>query len=251
MASPTPVEPSSQPAPLPNGISTPPPVAGNAANSPVAHTGSSNTLENSSPLQNSAPAISTTDNGSGRRPRDARLLHLVLASLGVTAYQERVPLQLLDFAYRYTAGTLGDALHLSAEGFGSAPGNRGANEGSVNLAALRLAIASRLNYQFHSALPKEFMLELAQEKNRVALPRVEREFGVRLPPERFCLTGTGWALKEEWESDGDDEADGNAAGDAQGDQKMVDAGGEEQSGDLGAMVFEDMMEDEDKEMTDE
>jgi transcription initiation factor TFIID subunit 9B len=33
------------------------------------------------------------------------------------------------------------------------------------------------------------------------LPRVEREFGVRLPPERYCFTGTGWDLKESWEEE--------------------------------------------------
>ena len=119
-----------------------------------------------------------------------------------------MPLQLLDFAYRYTAGVLGDALHLSAEGYGGGekPGSsRGTGEagGSVSLAALRLAVASRLNYQFQAALPKEFMLELAQERNRIALPRVEREFGLRLPPEKYCLTGTGWGLKDSWESEGE------------------------------------------------
>ena len=41
-----------------------------------------------------------------KRPRDARLIHLVLANFGVNAYQERIPLQLMDFAYRYTSSTL-------------------------------------------------------------------------------------------------------------------------------------------------
>lgn len=45
-------------------------------------------------------ADSTTDNGQSRRPRDARVVHLILASMGVHAYHERVPLQIMDFAYR-------------------------------------------------------------------------------------------------------------------------------------------------------
>ena len=70
----------------------------------------------------------------------------------------------MDFAYRYTAGVLGDALHLSAEGYGSTAsgsGNSGAaarSEGSVNLGALRLAVASRLEYQFKGTMPKDFSL---------------------------------------------------------------------------------------------
>ena len=145
-------------------------------------------------------------------------------------------MQLLDFAYRYTAGVLGDALHLSAEGYGGGEksgGSRGTGEasGSVSLAALRLAVASRLNYQFQAALPKEFMLELAQERNRIALPRVEKEFGLRLPPEKYCLTGTGWGLKDSWESEGemdeDEDEDQDQDEDQEGEKEegdMVDAG---------------------------
>lgn len=77
--------------------------------------------------------------------------------------------------------------------------------GNVSLNAVRLSIASRLKYQFNQSLPKEFLMELAAERNRVALPAVGREWGLRLPPERFCLTGVGWGVREEWESEGDDE----------------------------------------------
>ena len=54
----------------------------------------------------SFPTNSSIDNGQSKRPRDARLIHLILANYGVNAYQERVPLQLMDFAYRYTSSTL-------------------------------------------------------------------------------------------------------------------------------------------------
>ncbi|EKG18506.1 Transcription factor TAFII-31 [Macrophomina phaseolina MS6] len=164
---------------------------------------------------------------------------MVLAHLGVTAYQERVPLQLMDFAYRYTAGVLSDAVAISAEttaaagGKGSAPGNpqgarggaggAGGDENNVSLAAIRSAIASRLNYQFNPVLPKEFLMELAQEKNRVSLPRPEREYGVRLPPERYCFTGAGWSLKEEWESEVEDDGEG-------GDDKDALNGGDRMEG---------------------
>jgi transcription initiation factor TFIID subunit 9B len=117
-----------------------------------------------------------------------------------------VPLQLLDFAYRYTSSTLQDALHLSNADYGPTKATQ-TDGSSISLAALRLSIASRLNYQFNPSLPKEFLLELAAERNRVALPTVGREWGVRLPPERYCLKGVGWGLKEEWESEGSAEGD--------------------------------------------
>lgn len=46
-------------------------------------------------------------------------------------------------------------------------------------------------------------MEQAAERNRIQLPKVERSYGVQLPPEKYCLTGVGWGLKDEWESDED------------------------------------------------
>ncbi|KAJ5961327.1 Histone-fold [Penicillium vulpinum] len=176
------------------------------------------------------PGISTQDSGKTRRPRDVRLVHMLLASLGVTSYQDRVPLQLLDFAYRYTANVLQDSVHLATEGYAAAtdgtPGAKASGEvNSVSLPALRLAIASRLHFQFQTGLPKEFLMEVASERNRIALPGVSRGFdpaagangavpaanqsvvigGMRLPPERFCLTGMGWNMKDEWDSEGEED----------------------------------------------
>ncbi|PLB48297.1 TFIID-31kDa-domain-containing protein, partial [Aspergillus steynii IBT 23096] len=166
------------------------------------------------------PSTSLKDSGKSRRPRDVRLIHMVLASLGVTSYQERVPLQLLDFAYRYTSSVFHDAVHLATEGYvgavdasGAGAAAKGADVNGVSLPALRLSIASRLHYQFQTGLPKEFLLDVAAERNRVTLPGATRGFdagqqankpaanqsvlmgGMRLPPERFCLTGTGWNMK--------------------------------------------------------
>ncbi|KAL9596678.1 MAG: hypothetical protein Q9219_005637 [cf. Caloplaca sp. 3 TL-2023] len=146
-----------------------------------------------------------TENGFARRPRDSRLLHMILANLGVTAYQERVPLQLMDFAYRYTSSALQDALHLTCEGYGAqtsgAVKTTSSNDMSaVTLSSLRLSIASRTHYQFSPTLPKDFYHDIAQERNQVQLPAVGRDWGVRLPPEQYCLTGVGWKMKDEWAS---------------------------------------------------
>lgn len=238
-----------------NGTSTPPSQPANSTTAPntsaaMAHitppTSQPNTAlptQETSTDENPAlpgggigPPTSLTDSGLSKRPRDARTLHVLMASLGVHAYQERVPLQLMDFAYRYTAGVLGDAVQLSANGYGAAPvGGRGggggqAGEPAVTMAALRLAIASRQNYQFQHALPKEWWLDLAQERNRVQLPAVERGFGLRLPPEKYCLTGVGWNLKDEWESDEEIDLEAVAEGAAQtmnglADERMEDAEG--------------------------
>ena len=136
--------------------------------------------------------------------------------MGVHAYTERVPLQLLDFAYRYTSSILSDAISYEpplpttsgskkraaggAAATGGAGGEGDSGEG-VSLAALRTAVGARAAGTFQATLGKEFMSEVAQERNRIALPRVEREFGIRLPPERYCFTGVGWGVKGAWEDE--------------------------------------------------
>ena len=192
----------------------------------------------------SQPLTSAIDPGRDRRPRDHRLIHLLLASHGIAAYQERVPLQLMDFAYRYTSSVLSDAVHVQAEGYDNAAAaaaaaasssvndnsqrgrgrggggagrpqgaGAGAEEGDVSLTALRMAIASRMSYQFQGSLPKEFLKGLAEERNRVGLGVGLRDNGmviggVKLPSEKYCLTGVGWGLKEEWDSEGEEEVGG-------------------------------------------
>ena len=57
-------------------------------------------------------------------------------------------------------------------------------------------------------MSKEFLLETAQARNKVSLPRVlQHEWGVRLPSERFVLTGLSWGLTAQDEKEDDDDAD--------------------------------------------
>ncbi|KAL9115835.1 MAG: hypothetical protein Q9227_000203 [Pyrenula ochraceoflavens] len=187
------------------------------------------------------PSTSLSDPGLSKRPRDARLIHLLLSSLGITSYQERVPLQLLDFAYRYTSSILSDALHLKLEGYdevsatdakGKKKGGGGGEEGEISLGVLRTAISSRVaagGVNGGTGLPREYLMEMAEKRNKVALPvpgaqkSGEKDegivmAGVRLPSEKYCLSGVGWGMKEEWSSEGEEEND-------EGGDPRVDEGG--------------------------
>lgn len=252
MASPRPA--ANATAPAPSGPSTqpltPPADAAPAPSNPPPQTSQPTTSANEagptpaveSPSQ--FPATSLQDNGKSRRPRDARLIHMLLASMGVTAYQERVPLQLLDFAYRYTSSTLQDSVYLVTEGYpgeaapgkggegGGGGGGKGSQDTNISLSSLRMSISSRLHYQFQHGLPKEFLMDIAADRNRILLPGVSRGggdapaganassnagqstmmAGMSLPPERFCLTGVGWGLKDEWESEGEEEMEVDSTG---------------------------------------
>ncbi|OTA02917.1 hypothetical protein A9Z42_0033290 [Trichoderma parareesei] len=196
--------------------SQPPPAAGSSSQPPA-----------QSPTHQQQPSVAP-------KPRDARLVELLLTSQGVTAYEQRVPLLLLDFAYRHTSSVLSDALHLSGDPYisqaGSKPSASGAGatappsgDASVSANAVKVAIAARLGYQFRGGssgggISKEYMQELARERNKVALPKiVPNEWGVRLPSERFVLSGTSWGLKDMWDEEDMDDDDESSASQQGGD----------------------------------
>jgi transcription initiation factor TFIID subunit 9B len=118
------------------------------------------------------------------KPHDTRLLHLLLTSLQVPSYHPKVPIQLLDFAYRYTQSILLDAQSYAdhVHGQGSA----------IGVDDVRLAVSSKVTHSFRGPPPKEFLLEVAAERNRRALPAVREGVEIRLPPERWCLNAPNW-----------------------------------------------------------
>jgi transcription initiation factor TFIID subunit 9B len=183
----------------------------------------------------------TDDDTPSRRPRDARLIHALLASQGVTSYQERVPLMLIDFAYRYTRSVLADAQLLDREGYTPETRGRGnKDDDNVSGTSLRLAVASRATAQLQPGLAKQDLLEMGQETNRIGLPRVERDFGLRLPDERFLWTGNGFSLQEEWMEE--EEVDDEEGEVEKPDELMLDQPDEEDDG--GMVLDEDVEEDE-------
>ena len=133
---------------------------------------------------NATGTTSDIPNDSALKPRDARLLHLLLTSAGVPAYAPKVPIQLLDFAYRYTHSVLLDAQAYADHAHG---------QGSViGVDDVRLAVSTRVGHSFRGPPPKEFLLEVAAERNRRPLPAVREGVEIRLPPERWCLIAPNW-----------------------------------------------------------
>ena len=235
------------------------------ANGSPAAAASASALPSNNPI---LPATSATDSGTGPRPRDARTIHLILSQMGVSAYQERVPLQLLDFAYRYTAAILSDAQHLAAEGYNQTSGSgsgggKGSSNEDISLNAVRMAAAARQVNQFTGGKEsKEQLLERATETNKTRLPPVAQQgpkFGIRLPHERFLLTGRSWDLNAQWElEDADDEDEDGPdstlrqpalANGEQDDEEMGEDDAAEGGDDGFEQVFgEDQEEEEDSKM---
>ncbi|TRX91391.1 hypothetical protein FHL15_007615 [Xylaria flabelliformis] len=261
------VPPSSQPGPSSQPQSQPTQNTVSSGTTTVPNTQPTNTTPGPSQPPAGAPASPTAATAE-TRPRDARTLELLLTSQGVTSFDTRVPLLLLDFAYRHTSSILNDALHLSGDPYtthaGAKPsGSSGAiptappgGDATVSTNAVHIAIASRQAYQFRGGsggggvgggvggggTSKEWLQELARERNKVALPRIlANEWGVRLPNERFVLSGQGWGLQDQWGvegSDSDEEDDGSDAMEGLEGQKDKDEKNDE--GGLDEFLGDDM-----------
>ncbi|SOV09851.1 related to TAF9 - TFIID and SAGA subunit [Ustilago sp. UG-2017a] len=132
---------------------------------------------------------STSDTGlRGPIPRDARLIALILSSMGLSDVEPSVLLQLLEFAHRYTHDVLCDALVYSDHA------NSRQASSSLSLDDINLAIQSRVNYSFTQPPEKDMLLGLASAVNSIPLPPISDRHGVRLPPQNQCLTNVNFRV---------------------------------------------------------
>eukprot|EP00057_Strongylocentrotus_purpuratus_P010982 XP_011665456.1 PREDICTED: transcription initiation factor TFIID subunit 9 [Strongylocentrotus purpuratus] len=119
------------------------------------------------------------------QPRDAEIMTAILKDMGVTDYEPRVINQMLEFAYRYVTDVLDDA-----QVYGGHAGRR-----DVDVEDIKLAIQTRLDHSFTTPPPREFLMEIAKQKNSSPLPAIKPHNGPRLPPDRYCLSACNYRLK--------------------------------------------------------
>ncbi|CAG8568397.1 13118_t:CDS:2 [Acaulospora colombiana] len=120
-------------------------------------------------------------------PRDSKVMELILRSAGVEDFEPKVIQQLLEFAHRYTVDVIQDALAYAE--------HTGKNE--IDIDDVKLAIQGRINHSFTAPPRQEFLVQLAKEQNKEPLPPVPLKYGLRLPPEKHCLTALNFQLVPE------------------------------------------------------
>ncbi|XP_075429035.1 transcription initiation factor TFIID subunit 9B isoform X1 [Ascaphus truei] len=129
----------------------------------------------------SAPARSTRALATGKEGVMAQ----ILKDMGITEYEPRVINQMLEFTYRYVTTILEDAKIYSSH----------AKKNNIDADDVRLAIQCRTDQSFTSPPPRDFLLDIARQKNQTPLPLIKPYSGPRLPPDRYCLTAQNYRLK--------------------------------------------------------
>jgi len=119
-------------------------------------------------------------------PQSARAIALLLAATpSVMDAPPRVLQMLMEFAHRYTAQVLSDAL-IFAEHAG--------RPGRLTTDDVTLAIQGKVGFEFGGRVPKEYILSLAAATNEEPLPPVQEAFGIRLPPPEQCFVAPDFEL---------------------------------------------------------
>ncbi|KAK5858159.1 hypothetical protein PBY51_002323 [Eleginops maclovinus] len=118
-------------------------------------------------------------------PKDAQVMIQILKDMGITEYEPRVINQMLEFTYRYVTTIIEDAKIYATH----------AKKSTVDADDIKLAIQCRMDQSFTSPPPRDFLLEVARQKNQTPLPLIKPYTGPRLPPDRYCLTAPNYRLK--------------------------------------------------------
>ncbi|KAG0469907.1 hypothetical protein HPP92_015991 [Vanilla planifolia] len=120
-------------------------------------------------------------------PRDARVVRELLKSMGIAEgeYEPRVIHQFLELTYRYVVDVLSDA-QVYAEHAGKT---------AIDPDDVRLAIQYKVNFSFSQPPPREVLLELARNRNKMPLPKTIAPPGsIPLPPDKDTLLSPNYQL---------------------------------------------------------
>ncbi|VVC95844.1 transcription initiation factor TFIID subunit 9 [Leptidea sinapis] len=118
-------------------------------------------------------------------PKDAQVIMSIMKEIGITDYEPRVVNQLLEFTYKYVTSVLDDARMYANHG----------KKKTIDVDDVKMAVQVQLDSSFTNPPPREVLLEIARAKNVNPLPLIKPHCGLRLPPDRYCLSACNYRLK--------------------------------------------------------
>lgn len=118
-------------------------------------------------------------------PKDAQVIISILKEIGIQDYEPRVVNQLLEFTYRYVTCILDDAKVYANH----------AKKKVIDAKDVKLASQMMLDKAFTNPPARDVLFEVAKAKNSTPLPLVKINCGLRLPPDRYCLSACNYKLR--------------------------------------------------------
>ncbi|XP_030374015.1 transcription initiation factor TFIID subunit 9 [Scaptodrosophila lebanonensis] len=118
-------------------------------------------------------------------PKDAQVIMSILKEMNIQEYEPRVVNQLLEFTFRYVTCILDDAKVYANH----------ARKKTIDLEDVKLATEMALDKSFTGPPSRHVLAKVAEQRNSMPLPPIKPHCGLRLPPDRYCLTGVNYKLR--------------------------------------------------------
>ncbi|XP_016996215.2 transcription initiation factor TFIID subunit 9 [Drosophila takahashii] len=118
-------------------------------------------------------------------PKDAQVIMSILKELNIQEYEPRVVNQMLEFTFRYVTCILDDAKVYANH----------ARKKTIDMDDVRLATEMTLDKSFTGPPARHVLAKVADVRNAMPLPPIKPHCGLRLPPDRYCLTGVNYKLR--------------------------------------------------------
>jgi len=118
-------------------------------------------------------------------PKDGQVIMSIMREMGITDYEPKTIVQLTEFVYRYATSVLEEARTYA----------NNSKKKFLDVDDVRLALQLLSESTFTTPPPREVVLECANIKNYTPLPLIKPHCGLRLPPDRHCLSSCNYALK--------------------------------------------------------
>jgi len=119
-------------------------------------------------------------------PKDVQVIISIMKEMGIMEYDPKTIVQLTEFVYRYATSVLEEARMYA---------NNNPKKKFLDVDDVRLALQLTSESSFTTPLPRDVILESAHVKNYAPLPTVKPHCGLRLPPDRHCLSSCNYTLK--------------------------------------------------------
>lgn len=118
-------------------------------------------------------------------PKDGQVIMAIMKEMGITEYEPKTIIQLTEFVYRYATSILDEARAFA----------NNSKKKFIDVEDVRLALQLSNESCFTTPPSREILLECARNKNSSPLPLVKPHCGLRLPPDRHCLSACNYILK--------------------------------------------------------
>ncbi|KAJ8922372.1 hypothetical protein NQ315_004315 [Exocentrus adspersus] len=126
-------------------------------------------------------------------PKDGQVIMAIMKEMGITDYEPKTIVQLTEFVYRYATSVLEEA-RIYANNSKRKDGDANKKK-FLDVDDVRLALQLTCESTFTTPPPREVLMEVAHLKNYSMLPSVKPHCGLRLPPDRYCLSSCNYTLK--------------------------------------------------------